>query len=538
MSELIRNKRTRNILLVLAGLFISFGVLFRFFDITNNDFMFYDEGYYLNYNRLVMYIIANHAPQGFGDFFNAFGAFLRTSLASAKALWFLVVNSRVYFAGFDAWYFPRVVSALSGTLTLFVLFFFARRFYENRAVAWLSVVILAVYPSHVFYSRLGLQEALSTLLVLSGFFLYVIPARFGARAVLSALAFAAAFFTNYRLIILPVFYLFTEAWLSFCDKRPFNIRKLVWVTTAFYSFVFLVGSLDGGKNTYITFGWMFHQAHLAKQQFHWINFFSFPYYLFRLDNWILGALFFGNIYLLSQKRYRAVFPFLCVCLQMLIFSFASEKGARYLCVMTPLIAMSVAHMLYVLFAEQPYNRVVWAVCGLAMISLMYLKSWSLAKSTSDYRAAAEFILSKGKQVKFVSTQNYIQNLYVPDPERVLPCPAKFEGLFYLASQGYRYLVLCPQAYVSLADNNERFHPRLTGFLEFVRTRIKPLKVYPHFNDVLLERFVFDHNEQLLRSIRFLSQAHTQGYGELRIYDLSQVVSEAVSFMQRSKAVRP
>ncbi|HOY09371.1 MAG TPA: hypothetical protein PLB05_04770 [Candidatus Omnitrophota bacterium] len=533
MSELIRDKRTTGtILLVLATLFIFFGVIFRCFHITDNDFIFYDEGYYLNYNRQVMFIIANHPPQDFGDFFNAFGAYLRTSLASAKALWFLVVNARVYFVGFHAWYFPRVVSAVSGILTLLILFFFTGRFYENRTVSWLAVVILAVYPSHVFYSRLGLQEALSTLLVLAGFFLYIFPPRFGPRAVLSALAFAAAFFTNYRLIILPVFYLFAEVWLAFCDRRPVNIRKLAWVTVAFFSMVFLIGSLDGGKNTYITFGWMFHQANLAKKQFHLINFFSFPYYIFRLDNWILGALFFGNIYFLYQKRFRVVFPFLCVCLQMLIFSFASEKGARYLCAMTPFIAMSVAYLLYSVFSEQPHNRVAWVMCGLAMISLMYLKSWSVAKSTSDYRAATEFIMSQGRPAGFVSTQNYVQNLYVPDAHKVQPCPSDFEGLFYLASQGYRYLVLCPQAYVSLAENNERFHPRLTSFLEFVRTHIKPVKVYPHFNETLLERFVFDHNEQLLRSIRFLNQARVHRYGELRVYDLSQVVNEALSLMRK------
>ncbi|HOY10834.1 MAG TPA: hypothetical protein PLB05_12285, partial [Candidatus Omnitrophota bacterium] len=209
-------------------------------------------------------------------------------------------------------------------------------------------------------------------------------------------------------------------------------------------------------------------------------------------------------------------------------------GARYLCVMTPFIAMAVAYLLYTVFSEQPHNRVAWAVCGLVMLSLMYWKSWSLAKSTSDYRAATEFIMSRGGTEGFVSTQNYVQNLYVPDPDKVRPCPATFEEVFFLASHGYRYLVLCPQAYVSLAESNERFNPRLTGFLEFVRTNIKPLKVYPHFNDVLLERFVFDHNEQLLRSIRFLNQAHTQGYAELRIYDLSQVVQEALILMRRAR----
>ncbi len=538
MTDLFQHKRSRLILSMLVGVFVFFGIIFRFYHISRNDFVFYDEGYYLNYNRLVMYLVSRHTPQGFDDFYRSFGAFLRTSLASAKALWFLVVNARVYFLGFDAWFFPRIVSALSGTATLFLLFLFSRRFYEKPAVACLSVVILALLPSHVFYSRLGLQEALSTLLVLLGFYFYVFPAHFSPRAFLAAGCFAAAFFTNYRLIILPVLFLFAEIWLSFSRKEPPHIRKFIWTTLTFFCCVFMIGNLDGGKNTYITFGWMFHQANLAKQQFSFLNLFSFPYYLFRLDNWILGFLFFGNILFIVQKKWRLCFPFLCVCLQMLIFSFASEKGARYLCVMTPFIAMSVAALLYFLFMEQPANRYVWAACGLTMICLMYLKSWALTKSVSDYRTATEFILSTGKQVKFVSTQNYIQNLYVSDPDRIRECPSHFQGLFSLYSQGCRFLVLCPQAYVSLAENQERFSPRLVSFLDFIRSSMTPVKVFPHFNDVLLERFVFDHNEQLLRSVRFLSEARAKGYGELRVYDLSQIMNKALAILSRQSKSGP
>lgn len=525
-----QKKGAEKIFLSLGLLFILIGIVLRFYQITANDFIFYDEGYYLNYNRELMEIIAHYQVRGGGDGFQPFLAFLRASLAGAKALWFLVVNSRVYFAGVHAWHFPRLVSACAGVLTLGLTFWFARRFFQSKRVAWLAVVFLAILPSHVFYSRLGLQEALSTLLVLAGFYFHLFQARLSWRTFLSGILFAAAFFSNYRLIILPILVLLIETWHSLSFHEKWRTREVLWTILTFFSCVFFIGNLDGAKNTIITFGWMFHQANLAQKSFDPVNLLSFPYYVFRLENFLFGLLLFGNLYLVYKRQWRMVGPFLLVCAQMLIFSFASEKGARYLCVMTPFMAMAAAVMMETLW-QHTYREIrLVAVVALALMTgFMTIKSTRLAIFRSDYRPSAEYLLGQWPgpppPIKFLSTQNYVQNLYVTDPQRVVACPHRFEDLVRYYSLGYRYLVLCPQVYISWTENEERFNPKLKGYLRFIQTGVKPLKTYPHFNHLVLERFVFDHNENLRRSIRFLQLAEKQGLGQIRVYDLAATLHQ-------------
>jgi len=531
----VARTREEKILLSLAGVFALVGIALRLFRITKNDFIFYDEGYYLNYNREVMQFISQYKARGFGDMFMPFLTYLRFSLAGAKALWFLVVNARIYFVGPEGWFFPRVVSSLAGIVTLGLTYRFAARYFKSSLVGWLSLIMLAILPSHVFYSRLGLQEGLSTLLVLAGFYFYIFPSRFGWRTFLSGVLLAAAFFSNYRLIILPLWIVLTEGWQAFAQKEKYQLRKVVWNVLTFFSCVFLIGALDGGKNTVITFGWMFHQANLAQKQFDLINLFSFPYYIFRLENWLFGLLFFGNLYFIVRKQWARLFPFLLVCLQMLIFSFASEKGARYMCVMTTFMVMAVASLLVSLYAGSSREIKIAIFAGwLIMVSFLTFKSVQLALFRSDYFASAQYVLQQAPGMKFVTTQNYVQNLFVHDPNRVLPCPTRIEKLIQLYRQGYRYLILDPQSYISWTENEERFNPRLAGYLGFLRATIKPTKVFPHFNDLILERFVFDHNENLTRSIRFLNQSHRLGLGQIRVYDLGPTINQVLIFLSSGR----
>ena len=530
--QILNNKK--GMLILLALVMVGFGIFFRFYRITESDFVFYDEGYYLNYNRDVMLLISRHEPDSFQEFFAAFSAYLRASLASAKALWFTIVNFRVYAVGYEGWFFPRVVSALAGALTLVVFYFFAKRFYRSRAVAWIAVVWLSLFPGHVFYSRLAIQEALSTLLVLLGFAFYLFPRRLHVRTIFSALFFGAAFFTNYRLIVLPLLVAVTEGWLAWSSRKRFDLRKIVWHTVTFLAVIFLVGALDGGQNTYITFGWMFHQAHLAQRPFSWLNLLSYPYYLFRLENILLAAAFFASGLLLFKRQRRLAWPFVLVLLHMLIFSFASDQGARYLCVMYPFIVMSAAYMMVFFLKRQEHNfaKVLVLLVVFAVCAQTYLKSWALAQSGSDYRPATEELLSRSPNTKFLSTQNFVQNLYVQNPGHVQVIPEPFEALVASYAEGYRYLVLCPQVYVSWGQDNERFQPRLKGYLDYMSRNIPPMKVYPHFNALTLERFVFDHNQDLATSIRFLQSAPQQGYGRLRVYDVSQVLDRMFAVLQQ------
>ena len=158
---------------------ILLGTFLRFYQITHNTFFFFDEGLYLNLHRKYLVLINYVHPRTFHDIAGALNLCIRLSLGEGKALWFFISHLRVFFGGLEAWYFPRVVSAVSGVLTLAVIFFFARRFFSSVRAGWISVVLLALLPSHVFYSRLGLQETTCTLFFLLGFYFYLFPRGFG-----------------------------------------------------------------------------------------------------------------------------------------------------------------------------------------------------------------------------------------------------------------------------------------------------------------------------------------------------------------------
>ena len=537
--SLKEDPKIRNLFIWSILVLVFMGVLLRFFNITSSDFVFYDEGFYLNHNRLFGEMLQRYYPQDLETFFKAVGAYAKLSLSSGKSLWFMLADMRMFFGKMTEWYIPRVLSAIFGILTLPLVFLIARKYYNSRAVAWISVGLLAILPSHVFYSRLGLQESLSTFLVLAGFYFYLSSRKLNWQTLFSGIVFGAAFFANYRLIVLPALVAFAEVCVGFSSKDRPSIRRYMWFLLMFFSTVFLVGNINNGQNTVITFSWMFHQAQMAGDSFHFINFLSYPYYLFRLENVLFGLFFFSSFIFVFKGPRNRLLPFLLVLLQMFLFSFPEEKGARYLCVMTPFMAISVAYAIRILYDLFPgkVGHSVLTVIVVAMGLAMLGKSSALAQSSSDYRIATEFVSNRGEDVKFLSTQDYVQNLYVKNRKNVKACPHSAQALINLYAEGSRYLVLDPQAYISWTKDDERFNLELEGYLAFINRRVIPIKTYPHFNRVLLERFVFEHSSNLPRSIKFLNAAEKNNLGALKVYDLSEVLQYVIGALMQARTLK-
>lgn len=508
------------------------GVGLRLYHITRNEFVFYDEGFYLNHNRLLGEVLRERYPKSFPEFTEAFNAFLDICLASGKTLWFAVADVRIFFGRVYDWYFSRLWAALFGIATLFLTYRFSQRFCRDQRTAWLALGVLAVLPSHVFYSRVGLQEALSTLLVLAGFYFYLFPREFGRRTFWAGLFFGAAFFSNYRLIMAPILVGFGELWESLTRRQRPSFRKYLWFALTFFSCVFFIGNKNNGQNTTIVFAWMFHQAQMAEGQFDWVNFFSYPYYIFRLDNAIFGLFLFGNIYFAVQKKWGVLFPFLISCLQMLLFSFAGDKGARYLCVVMPFMALAAAQLIVFLWDEAQRFRRELVLAVFLMAVLMTYKSIAMARIRSDYQPATQYLLSLDRKGKFLTTQPYVQNLYVANKKQVLDCPHTFEALMGEYEKGARYLVVDPQAYISWTDKDIRFNPKLVGYLGFVVNNVRPIKAFPHFNYLMMERFVFEHSTNLRQSVKFLALARKNNWGTLRIYEVPQAVNMTLKSISR------
>ncbi len=508
---------------VLIGLLIAVGILFRFYRITDNQFIFYDEGYYLNYNYQYLKIIAQNSATNLPDIFKELSLFLRLSLRTGKALFFFLSDSRVFWGGLDWWFFPKVVAAVCGVLTFWITYIFAKRYFQSSWVGWGSVALLTILPGHVFYSRIGLQETLACLLFLTGLYLYLFPKEFGLRTFLSAIVLTAAYFSNYRLIVLPAIVFFCEGYFSLSEQRPFGFRKYLWHLLTFLLLIFSIGGLYNAENTMITFSWMFHQQDLAQQQgFQWFNLLSYPYYLVRLENILLGMLFFANGYYLIRRRFQEGFLFSLVVFIMLLFSFSSERGARYLCVAMPLISMSViAFLFHLLKTKNLYLRIGLIGVVFLMGSGMLVKSWATVQVRTDYQKSTQDLLALSSEIKAQSTQPWVMNLYTPNRKDIVSCPQNYRYFLMLYAQGYRYLIIEPQVYVSWTKTGAHFDLPLEDFLEFFLRQIKPWKTYPHFNSLVMERFVFDHNQDLRRSIEFLNLNKDHSFGELRVYNIRE-----------------
>jgi hypothetical protein len=540
--------RYKPLLLIFIGLIILAGLIVRLYHISDNQFLFYDEGMYLGYNQAFLNLVANNPAHNFNEFLIILSLMFKTALTTAKALWFFILNLRVFVLGPQAWYFARWISAFSGIATVILLFFWARYYFKSQRVAVLSALLLLILPSHVFYSRLGMQEAFSTLLFLGAIYLYMSNDRIRWPFFVSAFLLACVYFTNYRMIIAPVFIAFIECFRALVlsggggrgvpsERRLWRARwgnpttgpdnhidlqKIVIYFVAFYGIVFFIGSLYDGVNNHVTFAWMFHQAQDAGGKFNPVNFLSYPYDVFALEGFLFACFFWGNLYFLKFKEYSKFLPFGIVVLQMLIFSFAAEKGARYLCVVLPFMAAAAAVAVDECWQRFIKLRAVIITVGiLAVVSMVY-QSGSIAWARTDYDQAVQFITDHDPQAVIISTQPLVEGLFLNDQNQIIPCPHDLYTLGSLYKQGARYLIVDPQAYISWTNDGRRFSPPLNDFLEVVLNDVKPLQIFPHLNKVLLNRFVLDHNEQLLDSIKFLSVASSEGYGKIRVYDLGSV----------------
>ncbi|MFP4473172.1 MAG: phospholipid carrier-dependent glycosyltransferase [Candidatus Omnitrophota bacterium] len=527
------------LLVAFCLLLVSVGVLLRFWQITQNSFVFYDEAFYLHHNRQLGEMIREHVPLSGEDLWRAVKVYLRTSLASGKSLWFMLIDLRIFFGNVYEWFWARVLAAVFGTATLFLTFLFARRFYRDDRVAWIAIALLAVLPSHVFYSRIALQEALSTFLVLGGMYLYLRTRELSWRSFAAGAVFALAYFSNYRLIMLPFLLAVTEAWQVLSERQRPALRRFVWTTVIFFAGVFGVGAAFGGVNTYIIFSWIFHQGHLAGPEFHPVNLLSYPYYLFRLEGVLFGLIFLLAVVEAIFRRgwsFRQ-WPLFLVITQMAVFSLPEEKGARYICVVLPFLAMAVADAA-VRWQDgdlRPFMKKGLAALFVIMILMLGVRSLAVASIDSDYREAVILIEQKDPGARFLSSQRFVQSLYLHDQDRIADVSPHFPVLAQRAAEGYRYFVLGPQAHITYPLEEKKFSGRLQGYLGFIRQRVSPLARFDHFSAVMLERFVFEHSSHLLRSIRFLRQAEEQGYGRLEVYDLRQSLQAGLAILRQRQS---
>lgn len=515
------NSNNNFFILLAAAVFLLSGY-FRFYHITENNFVYYDEGMWLVQNPKLVQLMEQSRHQGLNVQGKLLDIAFHLSLRSGKALWSLISYLRGFIVGAEGYYFTRIISAVFGVFTVILCGLFAKRFYKSSATAILAGVLLSILPSHVYYSRLALQESFSCFFFLAGIYFYLFPVKISLRTFFASICFSIVYFVNYRMILIPVFMLFCEFYLSFCDNRTPDFRKWVYHSLLFFLIVFGVGAIDHGANTYVTFGWMFHQSHLAKGTFDPVNLLSYPYYIFKLEGIIFGLLFFGNIYLTIKKKWKEVFPFMFVLLFMLVFSLPQEKGVRYLTCAMPFMVMAAACLINTIHVNRSprWIKVLSVLIFLLLIAGQISESFHISRFKNDYQSSISEIKRIDPQAKFISTQSLVQKMFADDYTDVVEFKYGLPYLLSLYSQGYRYLIVGPQAYISFTEDQKRFSPPLKGYLQFFRNNVPPVKSYNHFNSRLLTRFVLEHNENLRQSLDFLKRSKEEDFQKLNVYDIN------------------
>jgi hypothetical protein len=521
--------------LAFLGVAVVLGVFLRLYGLSGSGIFFYDEALYLNHSLQAFDIIKSQHLAGLSDIWKAVFFYIHWPLNFTKPIWILIVDSRFLFTQWNDWDYAKFASCFFGVLTLPLLFYFARRFFNSLAIACLSVGILALLPGHVFYSRIGLQEAFSTFVVLAGFYFYLFPRDFGKKVFLAGLFFGMAYLANYRLIILPGLLVATELWLGLVAKESIRWRHLVWTCVTFLAVMVLVGSLFGGTQIRYTFAWVFHQQDMAVTKRLWTEILAYPYYLFRLENWILAGSFFASAYFLIKRRWAWAWPFMVVLLQMLLFTMATDRGARYMAIVLPFMAMSSAALIHTVYENirQGAGKVVLGIVLAVMLFGMVFRSAELVSDVSAYKPSIDYVLSKDPGAKIVSTQDLVQRLYAHDRRNVLPVPEDVLVLFRDYAQGYRHLILDPQGYISFTGNDYKWGLPLKGYVGFIERMVPPIKTFGHFNHAVMERVVFEHSDNLFQSIRYLDSPDLAKMSSLRVYDMSMVMRALSGVMQKA-----
>ncbi len=527
------------VLWTLAALILA-GILMRIIGITRDQFYFFDSGMYLNYGRILLQSFDKASSKNLGDFLQAIHYWVLFAFRTDRPLWQLIVDARILWGWTEVWHYSRMVSAGVGITTLAVTYCFAKKFFQSKAVGLLSAAVLAILPSHIFYSRLGLPEATTTLLFLLGLYFYFFSKGMRLRVILSGFFFLCAFLTNYRLALFPLLLLSYEAYISFSEKRPLDLKKWGLCSFCFLFLLLPIAFLNNGIYFQVTSNWILHQAVLAKSNFAVLNLLSYPYQLFRLESTPFALVFFGNVYFLFKKDWRKLFPFFLVCLQMAIFTFSMDKAARYLSIATPFMAMAAAILTISLvenYKEKALRNVIISFSLLTAFALL-TKALPLLNYQPHYQSSVQYLKTIDPHPMVVSTQSIISNLFTEDRSSVIPCPDAFDdkAFLQLPEQGFRYLAIGPQAFVSWTDDGLPFSENLGGFLGFVDQQVAPIKTLHHLNRATLERFVFEHNQNLWRSINFLESADERATS-VRIYDLPKSIELLQSLMQQHAAVK-
>lgn len=394
----------------------------------------------------------------------------------------------------------------------------------GRSAALLSAAWIAFEPYHVFYSRIGLHETDSMLVLLAGssaVFLWH-ETRRPRYLLYSGLLLTLALGTSYRLLIPILIMICSITPGRICD---FDIKKTLrgWA-------VFLAGVAISAAFLELSYRLIFSPDYLWSQPPSYLallkkKFISpessfdlaYPWFYFgmfiRFDGWFPTLLAMAAlIYLPWKRNFQAVVVFLMFVLPFALFSMTSTRLARTPTGLLPWSALAVG-MAWTDFRSvtgklrKPFRCIVTGGIWGAVLLSFGLQWPSILKIQSGYRPVIEYLNSKG-QHRCLATMKPIFAFYM-GRENVDDPADTVDGLCrQVGETGVRYMCLDWQKFV-------RYRPG------FKAVEMEALPVFAAYNPVT-EHFATFHENYLPGDVPVIPHLDP-AVNYIKVYDLYDVL---------------
>lgn len=437
------------------------------------------------------------------------------------------------------------ISALTGSLSLLVLYLLARRLY-GRWPALVATLIFSLLGYHIHYSRSTLAEC-TTLLFLLCFFYFYAGSRTAQRHVSSTSLALAAFFlglsftTHNRTLIMVGVFFFCEFFLWIKrnpDEPPFRLKRL-FVFLVFF-FLPLVGweclyylALLAAKHLGIvlTAPTFFEQIFVAtgrsalwnyiSKVYRLDGFLTFPYLLWKSCGLLLFPLILAGI-LLGLRRRR--FPDFLVCtwflLPYILYSFTTAGLSRTYTVILPAAALLAGSLVSFELPRRPSPSEGFASLNVLLKVLFVLLVLGnglyygyRATCTRDGYAPAAAYLRKKNPGNVISTNIPVLEIYLGKGRVVNKPPASEEELARLFHDGYRTYLMDYNRILYTLYQKER-----ADVMDAIGQRIPPERIFPN-PFVKKPLTVFEANLFFWDTLAIQKTIQDRDLDKIKIYDL-------------------
>jgi hypothetical protein len=443
---------------------------FRFFNLTNQGFISWDEGMYMNEVSFYESIIHNFKLLGPKLINHSLdGADLIASISgwppsSAKPLHSFLIYTFTFLLG-NRPFTAQAMAAFFGIGNCLMLYFLVKEYY-GKIIALGSLILLSFSGYHIYISRIGAPETNSIFFFLWSLLLIGVnsPSRSALKSFWVGFTYSLCFCMNYRwIIVLPAIYM-QDVLSMFCAKG--SDIKNIWRNIFLISLGIIVMPLLC-ESVYLPLGFVsdFSVAfrHIPEnvltykdQLIHYLLFQSssgsyiihdlYPRFFIGLNGILLTSLsLMGFLLLCLKPRLKhCVFIFVSFVPFVLLSTKSRGNSLRYISIVLPFLAFYASFALNYIFANIKIKKTIKNSLVVIAYVLIIITSARNAvpflRLSSGYENAAHFLKTNNGERNLSTSNPYFEYYFGRNISEQIPKTLS-ELQTILEKENYAFIVL-------------------------------------------------------------------------------------------------